>query len=325
MDWQKVLDVLKRFFIGLWEVLKYYVPLLISKVWEGLKFLGRLLKKLWKKFKRWFKRYKRMLVRHTKKGDYSILIYSLLAVIAVILVLVLIIHGISGKKKNKKNTETEISTEEVSTEDPAVAAQNALISQANTIYQNNSALLILVNTEHPLDESYSFEHHTLNCGKDIDARALTDLQNMLTACNDAGNEYNIISGYRDRESQQALVDEEVSKIVAAEGLSQEEATAEAYKTVQAAGCSEHETGFALDLTDINTYSLDEYVAEDATNQWLIENSYKFGFILRYPTDKVSYTGIDYEPWHFRYVGVEAAAFMHDNNLCLEEFYDLIGQ
>jgi D-alanyl-D-alanine carboxypeptidase len=325
MDWKKVLDVLKRFFIGLWEVIKYYVPLLISKIWEGLKLLGRFLKKLWKRFKRWFRRYIRMLVKHTRKGDYSILIYSILAVIAVVLVLVLIIHGIGSVKKNKKTTTTEATSEEISTEDPAVEAQNELISQAKAIYQNYSALLVLVNAEHPLDESYSFEHHTLNSGKDIDARALDDLRNMLNACNEAGNEYNIVSGYRDRESQQALVDEEVSKIVAAEGLSQEEATAKAYQTVQPAGCSEHETGFALDLTDINTYTLDDYVAEDATNQWLMSNSYQYGFILRYPTDKVAYTGIDYEPWHFRYVGVEAATFMHDNNLCLEEFYNLIGQ
>jgi D-alanyl-D-alanine carboxypeptidase len=113
--------------------------------------------------------------------------------------------------------------------------------------------------------------------------------------------------------------------VAAEGLSQEEATTKAYETVHPAGCSEHETGLALDLTASDTYTLDEYVAEDATNQWLMDNCYQYGFILRYPTDKVAYTGIDYEPWHFRYVGVEAATFMHDNNLCLEEFYNLLGQ
>jgi D-alanyl-D-alanine carboxypeptidase len=253
------------------------------------------------------------------------LIYSVLAVVAVILILVLLIHAIGGKKKKEKTQDTEISTEATTTEDPAVEAQNQLVSQAKTIYQNYSALLILVNAENPLDESYSFEHHTLNCGKDIDARALDDLKNMLNACNEAGNEYNIISGFRDRESQQALVDEEVEKIVAAEGLSQEEATTKAYETVHPAGCSEHETGLALDLTDVETYTLDEYVAEDATNQWLMNNCYQYGFILRYPTDKVAYTGIDYEPWHFRYVGVEAATFMHDNNLCLEEFYNLLGQ
>jgi D-alanyl-D-alanine carboxypeptidase len=325
MDWQKILDAVKRFFLALWEVIKYYVPFLISKIWEGLKFLGRKLKKLWKKLKKWFKRYIRLLVKHTKKGDYSILIYSALAVVAFILVIVLIGHAVGGARKSKKSTSTETETEVVTTEDPAVAAQNQLISQANAIYQNYSALLVLVNAEHTLDESYSFEHHTLNSGKDIDARALDDLRNMLNACNEAGNEYNIISGYRDRDSQQALVDEEVANIVAAEGLSQEEATTKAYQTVQPAGCSEHETGLALDITDVNTYTLDDYVAEDATNQWLINNSYLYGFVLRYPTDKVAYTGIDFEPWHFRYVGVEAATFMHDNNLCLEEFYNLIGQ
>lgn len=324
MDWQKVLDVIKRFFIGVWEVLKYYVPIIIGKIWEGLKWLGRKLVILGKKLRKWFKRYVKLLVKQTKKGDYSILIYSALAIVAFILVIVLIGHAVGGGKKGKKST-TEVSTEEITTEDPAIAAHNQLVSEATTIYQNNQALLILVNSANPLDENYTFEHHTLNCGKDIDARALEDLKNMLTACNEAGNEYNIVSGYRDRTAQQALVDEEVARIVAAEGISQEEATAKALTTVQAAGCSEHETGLALDITGLNTNTLDEYVAEDATNQWLINNSYQYGFILRYPSDKAAITGIDYEPWHFRYVGVEAATFMHNNNLCLEEFHGLLGQ
>lgn len=324
MDWQKILNTLKKFFLGIWEILKYYVPLIIQKIWDILKIVGAFLGRTFSKFIKWLKKYIRQVIKHTKKGDYSLLIYTALALVAIILIIVLLVSAIGGGKKKKKST-TEASTEEITTEDPAIAQHNQLVTEAKTIYQNNQSLLIMVSNTSPLDASYTFEHHTLNCGKDIDKRSLENLRSMLQACNDAGNEYNIISAYRDRTAQQTLFDNEVSRIVAAEGISQEEATQKAHNSVQPAGCSEHETGLAIDLSSLNTTTLDQYVADDSTNQWLMNNSYRYGFILRYPADKIAITGIDFEPWHFRYVGVEAATFMYNNNLCLEEFYGLINE
>lgn len=322
MDGRKFLDALKKFFKGVWEVLKYYVPIICVKIWEGLKFLGRGIAKGAVAFSRWFKRYLRKMIKQTRKGDYSMVIYSAVTLIVAIVLIVLLVNAVGGKK-NKK-TKTKLTTEAITTEDPEIAKRKEMISQAKKLYQDNQAFLILVNDSHMADSAYSFEHHTLNCGKDIDKRMLDNLKNMLSACNSNGHEYNIISAYRDRNSQQALYEETVAGIVKAEGCTQDQAIQAAKSKVQNAGCSEHETGLAIDISSVNTKTLDQYVAEEGTNQWLMQNSYKYGFIVRYPADKVSITGVSFEPWHYRYVGVETATFIYNNNLCLEEFYDLVN-
>lgn len=278
------------------------------------------IKKTYKKVKRAIKKYIRFLVRHTKAGDYSVLIYSILAVLVLVLFFVLIGKLFGGKSEKKNETTTEAVTEEriIATE----SYETVLAGQCKTIYNNNQELLLLVNSTHPLDENYTFEHHTLKNGKDIDQRAYNDLKSMLEACNEAGFEYNIISAYRDRNYQQGIIDDTVQTFVN-QGKTAEEAYAEAIKSVQPAGCSEHEMGLALDISSPEVSTLEQYVADNPTNIWLAENSYKYGFILRYPIEKVNITGIDFEPWHFRYVGIEAATFLHDNNLTLEEFHEYI--
>ena len=71
--------------------------------------------------------------------------------------------------------------------------------------------------------------------------------------------------------------------------------------------------------------MDEKQEETEVQKWLIENSYKYGFVLRYPTNKKDITMINYEPWHYRYVGVENATYMKENDMCLEEFIDYLKQ
>lgn len=292
------------------------------------KLIKKKTKRTYKKVKRWIRRYIRLLVRHTKAKDYSVLMYTIFAVIVFILVIVLfgkLFSAIGGKDKKKK-AETPTSTEISTPADAVVSedmAKRQLSDQCKVIYEGNRDLMLLVNDKNPLNESYTFEHHTLNCGMDIDIRSYNDLSNMLQACNDAGNEYNIISCYRSRTVQQSIVDADVQKYIG-EGMTEEEAYKETYTSVQKAGCSEHETGLALDISGLNVTELEEYLVDDPTNKWLIENSYKYGYILRYPENKVNITGIDFEPWHFRYVGKEAAAFLNNNNLTLEEFYELIN-
>ncbi|MBQ9609592.1 MAG: M15 family metallopeptidase [Lachnospiraceae bacterium] len=300
------------------EILIY----LKDKIVQFFKFLWKHIKRGFKKLRRWFRRYIRKLIRHTKEKDYSLLIYTIIAIVLFILLIVLLGKLFSHKDKKKEKTTTEITTE-MTTEDPAVAARNQLISQANTIYQNNSSFMVLVNATHPLQDGYAFEQYTLNCGEIIDSRIHTDLVNMLEACNEAGHEYTIVSGYRDKAKQQTDYDDTVASYVS-QGFSQEEAESEASKYVQKPGYSEHETGLALDIAGLGYTSLDESLATDETVTWLMSNCYNYGFILRYPSDKSAVTGISYEPWHFRYVGIEAAKFIHDNNLTLEEFYQLIG-
>ena len=93
------------------------------------------------------------------------------------------------------------------------------------------------------------------------------------------------------------------------------------------GTSEHQTGLCTDMHNWPTagrYMAAEFSASPA-GQWLQENCYKFGFILRFPEDKTDVTGITFEPWHFRYVGRYHATRMHELNMCLEEYLDYLTQ
>ncbi len=88
------------------------------------------------------------------------------------------------------------------------------------------------------------------------------------------------------------------------------------------GCSEHQTGLALDMH--NLPAADEKFADTASYAWLSANAHRFGFILRFPEDKEDITGISFEPWHYRFVGREAATYIYEHDLCLEEYMEQIG-
>lgn len=94
---------------------------------------------------------------------------------------------------------------------------------------------------------------------------------------------------------------------------------EAARWVAPPGTSEHQTGLALDIVSADYQLLDEKQAETPEQQWLMEHCWEYGFVLRYPTDKSAVTGIGYEPWHYRYVGKEAAREMVRRGVCLEEY------
>lgn len=282
--------------------------------------LGKKIKRGFKKIRRFFKRYIRLLVRHTKAGDYSVLMYTIFALAAIVLVVCLFAHLLKPDKKEKKKESTATPTNAVT---ETINPNLELTKEAKEIYEKNKALLILVNNDNPLPEDYSFEQHSLNSGFIIDEQAYIDLYRFTKACNDADFHYNIISAYRDREAQQGVIDRNIQELMD-KGLSEEEARSKTYETVQMVGCSEHETGLALDLSDEDIFTLTEDLEANPTIKWFTDNCYNYGFILRYPKDKVDVTGINYEPWHFRYVGEEAAKFMHEHNLTLEEFHQLLG-
>ena len=85
------------------------------------------------------------------------------------------------------------------------------------------------------------------------------------------------------------------------------------------GTSEHQAGLAVDIVDTNYQSLDEQQEETPVQLWLMEHCAEYGFILRYPSGKSDLTGVGYEPWHYRYVGEEAAREIMDQGVCLEEY------
>lgn len=194
------------------------------------------------------------------------------------------------------------------------------------LYENHRELLILVNKDNVLASDYQQPLKLLKNKRVKVAQVMyQDLKTMLTdAENTGGYNYQLVSGYRAAPYQQSLVDRDVRSYIEA-GKTHEEALRLTYQQVMPAGYSEHETGLALDITARGNDKLDESQAEEEGIQWLHKNCWRYGFILRYPKEKEAVTQISYEPWHFRYVGREAAAYLYENQLTLEELYQLMNR
>lgn len=178
--------------------------------------------------------------------------------------------------------------------------------------------LTLVNRWHPLPEDWTPQLVPLEGGWEIDSRCYDDLTAMLDDCRQAGASPLICSAYRSQDAQGRLYEQEVS-VFLAQGYSRGEAEAAAAEQVALPGTSEHQLGLAVDLVDAGYQLLDEAQEQTATQMWLMENSWRYGFILRYPPDKTAVTGIIYEPWHYRYVGRDYAEDLYERGVCLEEY------
>lgn len=192
--------------------------------------------------------------------------------------------------------------------------------ECQNLYAGQESLLVLVNKDHELSSSYEAGLRDICYGRLQAADVLyEDLCAMLEGGREAGYEYWIASAARDRAYQQGLVDEDVENYMA-KGYSYEAALEKTYEYTMPAGKSEHETGLALDILCSTNTLMDESQAGEPGNRWLAQHCHEYGFILRYPREKEDITGIQYEPWHFRYVGREAAAYLKEKGWTLEEFY-----
>ena len=179
--------------------------------------------------------------------------------------------------------------------------------------------LILVNWEHALPDDFSIPELTqLRNGHAVDSRAYPALQAMMDDARAAGLQPLICSSYRTWDTQERLFEQEVQNWIN-RGYIREEAMDRAAMWVARPGTSEHQTGLAVDIVDMSYQILDEKQENTPVQQWLMAHCAEYGFILRYPTDKSALTGIGYEPWHYRYVGTEAAKEIMENGLCLEEY------
>jgi len=181
--------------------------------------------------------------------------------------------------------------------------------------------LLLVNPWNVLPENYTVELKRLPNGLTVDARIYEDLSAMLAGCREAGLHPVVCSAYRPYATQQRLHTNKIYRLMAV-GYSREAAEKEAGRWVAVPGTSEHQTGMALDIVSYSYQNLTQKQEETAEQKWLMEHCWEYGFILRYPADKCEITGIGYEPWHYRYVGHEAAAAMWESGLCLEEYLTL---
>ena len=140
---------------------------------------------------------------------------------------------------------------------------------------------------------------------------------MQAAAAKVGVEVRMQSGYRSVSYQKKLYDNK-TQYYRDKGLSEAAAREKAAVIVNPPGCSEHNCGLAADLNSPEHTTLDTGFADTAAFRWLCENAEQYGFILRYPKEAESVTGITYEPWHWRYVGPENAALLNQSGLCLED-------
>lgn len=174
--------------------------------------------------------------------------------------------------------------------------------------------LIVVNRWNELPEDYSVELTELSNGQKVDSRIYPYLQEMFDAARAEGIYPIVREGYRTAEEQQEILDDKIQTYIN-QGYSQSRAEKTAKEWVALPGTSEHQLGIAVDINaDKSKCSNEEVYA------WLAENAYKYGFILRYPMGKQEITGTSYEPWHYRYVGIEAAYEINERGICLEEYF-----
>ena len=190
--------------------------------------------------------------------------------------------------------------------------------QAGKRVDKNSWELILTNPNNFLPQGFKVELMQLSNGHQVDKRIYEDLQNMMDDARNQGLSPTICSSYRTEDFQRQLFNQEVDTYLN-QGLSKEEAKKKAAQWVAVPGTSEHQTGLAIDITSTNYQVLDKQQENTPEQKWLMENSYKYGFILRYPEGKTEITGIQYEPWHYRYVGKEAAKEIKEKGITLEEY------
>ncbi len=210
---------------------------------------------------------------------------------------------------------------------PAMAAGfNFLQADAVPVFagMTDNWNLTLVNAQNPLNEGFAVNLQSVEGYDDrlFDVRAITELEALLSAAQKADMGLYLVSAYRTPERQAALFEKKTTSFEN-EGFDRQEAERQAAQWVARPYTSEHNLGLAVDLVSANWYENNSDLTAEFENtahfEWLYENCANYGFILRYPKGKESITGVTYEPWHFRYVGVEHAKVIMDNDLTLEEY------
>ena len=184
--------------------------------------------------------------------------------------------------------------------------------------QNPDWNLILINEENQVPKNYEVVLLDLSNGERVDTRIYPFLQKMFDDARSEGIFPFVRAGYRTKDEQKTLLDNTVYEYMN-EGYSKSQAKKMARDWVALPGTSEHQLGIAVDINADQSRSTNETVYE-----WLKHNAHNYGFILRYPPEKSDITGIQYEPWHYRFVGEEVAREIYTQGVCLEEYLQSIS-
>lgn len=199
--------------------------------------------------------------------------------------------------------------------------QNARDAMLETLHgraeEFRQSLLILVNPWNNVPENYTVPLGEVE-GYLVDRRAQQALSDMLEDCRAQGYLPIICSAFRTQEYQEMLYRNKILRLLD-EGVSRQDAPEVAAQSVALPGTSEHQLGLAVDIISETYTNLDRFQERTEVQQWLMNNCWRYGFILRYPNGTSETTGIIYEPWHYRYVGSVTAKAVHDSGLVFEEY------
>lgn len=186
-------------------------------------------------------------------------------------------------------------------------------------FDADDARLVLVNANLPFDEEPS---PTLDAadeaGTQLEAEAAQQYRSMAAAAQADGITLTLVTGYQDADTRTAAYEAQKQTYLARH-KSEEEASARAAAILPEADANEHGTGYAADILSMDYTAQDTGFADTRAYQWLTAYAAEYGFILRYPEDRQAITGVVFEPWHWRYVGVENALAIRASGLSLEEF------
>lgn len=191
------------------------------------------------------------------------------------------------------------------------------------VFSQDDWRLVLINKQHSVPDDYEVKLGSINTLKgsmQCDERIIDEMLDMFSDAKEEGIVLAVCSPYRDIEYQEKLFNRKMKRYMGM-GMSYMEAYQLSSQVVTVPGASEHQIGLALDIVCNEYRALDEGFGETEAGKWLAENSCNYGFILRYPDGKEYITGIDYEPWHFRYVGKDAATLITEQGITLEEFWE----
>lgn len=212
-------------------------------------------------------------------------------------------------------------------------------AQSTDIFKHGRNLMLL-NNNYKLPEDFEWDLVYWTNGESVDALSLNSpeydsvdavdrtayqpLKNMFAAAEKDGVPLELVSAYRSISLQDRLFSRSVNSYMS-KGYSKEDAIKKANYSRTFSGTSEHNTGLGFDILQKGSYYLTEQFENTKQFKWLIENAEDYGFILRYQQNKIDITGIMYEPWHWRYVGVEAAKEINKLGYCLEEYIEYLDQ
>lgn len=184
-------------------------------------------------------------------------------------------------------------------------------------------LLVLANVDNPLPEDFEVgELEKVQGNYYLDVRAASYARQMIADAKKDGITLQLCSSYRSKDLQQTLFTNKYNYYIS-NGWEKEAAYAKTSTIIAIPGTSEHQTGLCMDVVTPSYQVLDAGYAETDAAKWLAENAYDYGFILRYPKDKQEITKIIFEPWHYRFVGIENAKLIKDSGLCLEEYLETL--